>query len=90
MGTVAVIALHQAFIDSMVKRPRELSPYVLVAAVTEPRRLCRQEKFALLGMVRRMTLDATYTVCEVLRPVEIAVLRVSLMAAHAALADLGR
>ena len=86
MRVVAVVALHQPFIYTVVKRACELRSHILVAAVTQLRCLLFHQELAFLGMVGRMTIEAAYAVCQVSGTVEIALFAIVLMTAQAALA----
>ena len=65
MWTVTVVALHQPFIYTMVEGPRELYPHILVAAVTQLRRLLFHQELAFIGFVWRVAIDARDAVCQV-------------------------
>ncbi len=52
MRAVAVVALHQPFIYTVVKRACELRAHIKVAAVAQLRRLLLHEELTFLGMVR--------------------------------------
>ncbi len=65
MWIVAIVALHQSFIYTMVEWPRELYPYILVAAVAQLRRLLFQQELAFLGLVWRMAINARDAVGQV-------------------------
>ena len=58
MWIVAIVALHQSFIYTMVERPPELYPHILVAAVAQLRRLLFHQELAFLGLVWRMAINA--------------------------------
>jgi len=60
MRIMAVVALDQPFIHSMMERTSELRPHVHVAAVAEFRRGFLQEEFRGFRVVRRMTIEAGY------------------------------
>jgi hypothetical protein len=57
--TMAIIALHQSFVNSVMERPCELRAYILMAAVAELRGTGLQEEFAFFSMMRRVTFDAS-------------------------------
>jgi len=86
MRAVAVVALQQPFIYTMVKRACELRSHILVAAVAQLRRLFFHQELAFLGMMGRMTIEATNAVCQVRGTVVIALFAIVLMTAQTALA----
>src|SRR5215471_7775017 len=90
MRAVAVVALHQPFIYTVVKRACELRAHILVAAIAQLRRLLLHEELTFLGMVWRVTVEATNAVCQVRGTVVIALVASVLMTAQTALAGVRR
>src|SRR5580704_4948314 len=68
----------------MMKGTRKFSPDIHVTGETKFRRLRLHQKLAFLGFMRRMTIEATYAVCQVHRAVIVPVLFGVLMASQAA------
>ncbi len=58
MGVVAIVALHQTFVYSMMERPSELRPDIHVAAVAELWGRLFKQVVAFPGVVRGMAVDA--------------------------------
>ncbi len=88
MWTMAIIAMDQTFVQAMVERPRELCTHILVASVTELRRFRLHQILTLLGVMRRVAINASDAVGQVHRAVIVAMLFGVLMAAQAARAGL--
>ena len=84
---VAVVALHQSFVHSMMEGHRELRFLLCVAGVTEFRFFLHQQKFRILAVVRRMAIQAAHVVLDVHRAVEIHLFLAGSVAGHAAFAD---
>src|ERR1700720_2652420 len=70
---MTVGALHQAFVNAMMKRLAELRADVLVAPITKCRLTVYQKELRLFGMMRRMAVDASNVIAAVRRAQEIAV-----------------
>jgi hypothetical protein len=83
MRAMAIIALDQAFIDTVVERSRELRTHIHVARVTKFRRFRLHQELTFFGMVRRVAINAGDAVCCVHRAVIIPMLFGVLMAAQA-------
>ena len=86
---VAVIALHQSFVHPMMESPGELRSDIHVAAVAELWRRFLEQKFALLGVVRRMAIDTRNSALQVGGTAVIALLVAGLMAIKAASTNIG-
>ena len=65
MLIVAVGALHQSFVHSMMEGPVELLLLVQVAAVAQTRLVCFQEELALFCMVGVVTVGTAHPILEV-------------------------
>ena len=78
---VAIVALDQTLGDAMMKRPRELRPDILMAAIAKFRGLRLHQKLALLGMVRGVAVDAGDAIGQVHGTIVVAVFFGILMAA---------
>ena len=87
MWVMAVVALYQSFVDSMMERPVELLPHFLMAAVAELRRLFLHQKLTFLRMVGRVAIYAAHVVLQVRGASVVAVLLSVCMASQAARAD---
>jgi len=87
---VAVAALHESFIDAVVKRTIELLFGFKVTAVTKLRLAFLHQKLTLLLSVRVVAIGAADIALQMRRPSEVAVLFAVLMTGEAARADLFR
>lgn len=65
MGAMTIVALDQAFIDTMMEWPRELRTHIHMTLVTKLRRFRLHQKLTLLGMVRRMAVNTRDSILEV-------------------------
>ncbi len=90
MRAVAVTALNQAFVDTVMEGPRKLRAHVHVTRVTEFRRLRLHQELAFLRVVRRVAVNAGDAVGQVHRAVIVPMLFGVLMAPQAARAGLLR
>src|SRR5690349_18911349 len=85
MLVMAVAAVNQAFIYTMVERLGKIRLDFLMAAVTQGRLRSLQKLAIDLGRVHGMAIHAAYVIFQMLRAEEIGVLFAELMAAEAAL-----
>ncbi len=91
VGIVAVIALHEAFVHTVMEGAIELLLHFLVAAIAKQRRLFLHQELAFLRMVRRVAVYAAHVVLQVRGTSVVAVLLSVRVASQAACADfLGR
>lgn len=90
MRIVAVAALHEAFVDAVMKRARELLLGFQMAAVTQLRRLLFHQELAFPGVMRTVAIVASDVVLQMRRAREIAVFLAGLVAIEAARAGLCR
>ena len=88
MRIVAIGALHQAFVHSMVEWPVELLVLVEMAAVAQRRLLSLEQEVFFFCMVRIVTIRTAYSVLQVYRPREVAVLLAILVAIQTTRTDL--
>src|SRR5216683_62549 len=88
MRVVAVVALHQPFVDAVVEGAVELLLHFLVAAVAKQRRLFLHQELAFLRMVGRVAVYAAHVVLQVRGTSVVAVLLSVCVASKAACADL--
>src|ERR1700687_3859590 len=88
VGIVAVVALHHAFIHSVMERAVELLLHFLVAAIAEHGGLFLHQELAFLRVVGRVAVRATDSVLEVSGAREVVMLFAILVALQAACADL--
>src|SRR5437773_11755474 len=65
MRVVAVVALHESFVDAVVESAVELLLYFLVAPVAKQRGLFFHQEFAFLRMVGRVAVYAAHVVLQV-------------------------
>ena len=84
---VAVVALHQPLVHSMMERHRELRFLLCVAAVAKFRLFLYQQKFRILAVMRRVAIQAAHIVLVMHRPPKIHLLFTRNMARQAALVD---
>ena len=84
---MAVGALHQAFVHTVMERPRELLLGLQMAAIAKLRLLFFHQKLRFLGMVWVVAIGATYIVLQVSGPAIVGMLFSVLMASEAACAD---
>jgi hypothetical protein len=82
MRIMTIAALDQALVDSMVERHLKLRLLLEVAGVTELRLCFGQQKLFDLGMMRRVTGDATHIILAVDRVDGIHVLRATGVTGH--------
>lgn len=82
---VAVIALNQTFVNAVMKRPRELSPRLMVASITKLGLLLGQQRFLLATAVHGMAIDASHIAAGVHRGCRVAMAGFLAMARQAAL-----
>jgi hypothetical protein len=80
---VAVVARHEPFVHSVVKRPGKLCAHITVTAVAKSRRLSLEQELTFFGVMRIVAIDARNSIHQMRRPLEVAVLFRVLMAAQA-------
>jgi hypothetical protein len=80
---MAIVALKEAFGDTMMKGTGELCADVLMAGVAEFRRFGLHQELAFLGMMRRVTINAGNAVSQMHGSVVVAVLLVVLVTPQA-------
>ena len=88
--TVTIVALDQSLVHTVAEGARKFSPDIHVTRETKFRRLRLHQELTFLGTMRRMTIEATYAVCQVHRAVIVPMLFGVLMAAQTASAGLLR
>src|SRR5580765_1335739 len=90
MSIVAVGALHQPFVDAVVKWPGKLSADIQMARVTEFRRGLFEQKLAFSCMVRGVAIDAGDSALQMGRAAKIVLLMAVGVTVQAARTDLHR
>ena len=90
MRIVTVAALHEPFVDAVMKRPVELLFCFKVTAVAELRLFFLHQKLIFFRVVRVVAIRAAHVVLQMRRSSEIAVFFAVLMTGQTAVADLFR
>ena len=88
MRIVTIGALHEAFVYAMMERPVELLVLVEVAAVAQRRLLSLKQEVFFFCVVRIVAIRTAYSVLQVYRPREVAVLLAILVAIQTTRTDL--
>lgn len=81
---VAIIALDQALVHTVMEWPHELRAHIHMARVTELRRFRFHQKLTLLGMVRRVAIDTRNAIGQMYRAIVVCMFLGVLMASQTA------
>src|SRR5271156_6717305 len=90
MRTMTIFTFNKSLVHAVAEGARKFSTNIHVTRETKFRRLRLHQELALLGIMRRMTIEAAYAVCQVRRAVIVPMLFGVLVAAQAAGAGLLR